>query len=66
MFAYVNVADHPYFAVTGKDGRFAIKNVPAGKYTGVAMHRKAAPAGMEKAVEVKDGDVKVDFTLEAK
>jgi plastocyanin len=66
MFAYVNVVDHPYFAVSGKDGSFTIKNVPPGKYTIVAMHRKAAAAGVEKEIEVKADGAKVDFTLEAK
>jgi plastocyanin len=66
MFAWVSVFDHPYFSVSGKDGTFKIANVPPGKYTIVAMHRKAAPAGVEKEIEVKDGDVTVDFTLEVK
>ncbi|HWC58666.1 MAG TPA: hypothetical protein VHC44_03160, partial [Verrucomicrobiae bacterium] len=54
MFAWVTVVDNPYFAVTGKDGKFTIKNVPPGKYKIVALHRKASPSGMEKDVEVKD------------
>ena len=33
MFAYVGVVDHPYFAVTGKDGTFKIPNLPPGKYS---------------------------------
>lgn len=33
MSGYVIVTPTPYFAVTGKDGSFEIKNVPAGKYT---------------------------------
>ena len=33
MSGYVVVTPTPYFAVTDKDGNFAIKNVPAGKYT---------------------------------
>ena len=66
MFAYITVADHPYVAVTGKDGTFTIKDVPAGKYTIVAMHRKAAPTGVEQAVEVTAGGAKADFTLEVK
>src|SRR5215472_3659084 len=33
MFAWVTVFDHPFFAVSGKDGTFKISNVPAGKYT---------------------------------
>jgi len=66
MFAWVTVVDHPYFAVTDKDGKFTIKDVPAGKYTVVAMHRKAAPNGVEKEVEVASGDVTTDFTMEVK
>ena len=66
MFSYVTVVDHPYFAVSGKDGSFTIKNVPPGKYTLVAMHRKAAAAGVEKEIEVKADGAKADFTLEAK
>jgi plastocyanin len=64
MFAWVTVVDHPYFAVTDKDGKFTIKDVPPGKYTIVAMHRKAAPKGEENSVEVKDGATTVDYTLE--
>ena len=30
MKAYMMVCDHPYFAVTGDDGSFELKNVPAG------------------------------------
>ena len=67
MFAWVTVVDHPYFAVTGKDGTFKISNVPPGKYTISALHRKAAPNGVDKNVEVKDGEsAKVDFALDLK
>ncbi|HYG25142.1 MAG TPA: hypothetical protein VEH04_20430 [Verrucomicrobiae bacterium] len=66
MFAWVTVVDHPYFAVTDKDGKFAIKDVPAGKYTVTALHRKAAPTGLDKEVEVSDAAAKVDFVLEVK
>jgi plastocyanin len=66
MFAWVTVVDHPYFAVSGKDGSFTIKDVPPGKYKVVALHRKAAPAGVEKEVEVTADGAKVDFTLEVK
>lgn len=66
MFSYVTVADHPWVGVSGKDGAFAFKNVPPGKYTIVALHRKAAPAGMEQEIEVTAQGAKVDFTLEAK
>jgi hypothetical protein len=62
----VTVVDHPYFAVTDKDGNFTIKDVPAGKYTITAAHRKAAATGVEQAVEVKADGAKADFTLEVK
>jgi hypothetical protein len=65
MFAWASVFDHPYFAVSAKDGTFKIANVPAGKYTIKAAHRKAGTTTQE--VEVKEGaPAKVDFTLEAK
>ncbi|MCL4788591.1 MAG: hypothetical protein KJ070_17655 [Verrucomicrobia bacterium] len=68
MFSYVSVVDHPYFDVTGKDGKFTIKNVPPGKYTLVAMHRRAAPApaGFEKEIEVTADGAKVDLVLDVK
>jgi plastocyanin len=64
MFAWVSVFDHPYFCVSGADGKFTIKNVPPGKYTIVAAHRKAGTQTQE--VEVKDGNATVNFTFEAK
>jgi plastocyanin len=33
MRAWIGVLDHPYFAVTGADGAFEIRNVPPGSYT---------------------------------
>jgi len=65
MFAWISVFDHPYFAVSGKDGTFKIANVPPGKYTLQAAHRKAGTATQQ--IEVKAGETaKLDFTLEAK
>lgn len=65
MFAWISVFDHPYFAVSGKDGAFKIANVPPGKYTLQAAHRKAGT--VTKEIEVKEGEpVKVEFVLEAK
>ncbi|MCX6930408.1 MAG: carboxypeptidase regulatory-like domain-containing protein [Verrucomicrobia bacterium] len=65
MFAWVSVFDHPYFAVSAKDGTFKIANVPPGKYKIQAAHRKAGVVTQE--VEVKDGaPTKLDFALEVK
>ncbi|HXT12219.1 MAG TPA: hypothetical protein VN873_11705 [Candidatus Angelobacter sp.] len=66
MFAWVTVVDNPYFAVTDENGKYTIKNVPAGKYKIVAYHRKAAPNGVEKDVDVSGGNATVDFTIDVK
>lgn len=66
MFSYITIVDHPYFATTDKDGNFTIKDVPPGKYTLVALHRKAALTGVEKEIEVTAAGAKADFTLDAK
>jgi plastocyanin len=59
MFAWVTVIDSPYFAISDKDGKFTIKNVPPGKYTVEAAHRKLG--SQTQKVEVKDSDVTVNF-----
>src|SRR5579864_416576 len=41
MGGRVAVFDHPYFALTGKDGTFEIKNAPAGKYKIYIQHEKS-------------------------
>ena len=40
MTAYVGVLDHPFYAVTGDDGTFSIKGLPAGDYEVEAWHEK--------------------------
>ena len=64
MFAWVSVFDHPYFAVSGPDGKFTIKNVPPGKYTLEATHRKLGTQTAE--IEVKDDGAVQSFTFEPK
>jgi len=64
MFAYATVVDHPYFAVTDKEGKFTIANVPPGKYTVEVAHRKAGTT--TKEVEIKPDGGKAEFTLDAK
>ena len=64
MFAWVSVFDSPYFSVSDKDGKFVIKNVPPGKYTVEANHRKLGAQTQD--VEVADKDVTVNFTFEVK
>lgn len=40
MGAYVSVVDHPYFAVTGRDGTFEIPDVPPGEYEIEVVHEE--------------------------
>ena len=40
MKAYVNVSPHPYFALSGDDGSYIIKGLPAGEYTLEAVHER--------------------------
>jgi plastocyanin len=60
MKGWVRVFDHPYFAVTDDDGKFEIKNAPAGKYRVVVWHEavgfKGGKAGrFGDAIEIKAG-----------
>ena len=64
MFAWVSVFDHPYFAVTAKDGSFKIPNLPAGKYTIEAYHLKAGAKSQEITVGA-DEKKTASFELEA-
>ena len=64
MFAWVSVFDSPYYCVSSQDGKFVIKNVPPGKYTVEAAHRKLGTQTQD--VEVKDGDVTANFSFAVK
>ena len=59
MHAWVGAVAHPYFAVTGADGSFQLRNVPPGAYTIEAWHEQLgrqeqqvtlAPAGKSEIV----------------
>jgi hypothetical protein len=64
MRAYVGVVDHPYFAVTGPDGRFAIADVPPGDYLIASWHERFG--AKETRVTLGPKETKdVTFTLTA-
>jgi hypothetical protein len=63
MHAYAGVLDHPYYAVSTKDGTYKISNVPAGKYVIEAYHRKAGK--LTKEITISDQNQTADFTFEA-
>ena len=52
MSAYVIVTETPYFATTGSDGKFVLKDVPPGKYTLKVWHEKTKDASLQ--IEVND------------
>jgi hypothetical protein len=64
MFAWVSVMSSPYYAISDQEGKFVIKNVPPGKYTLVADHRKLGKKSAE--IEVKDSNVTQNFTFNVK
>jgi len=54
MRAYVATFDHPYYAVTDKNGNFTIAGVPPGKHAVKVWHEKLGnPTG---SIEVKAGE----------
>lgn len=56
MSGFVVVTENPYFGVTGVDGKFTIKNVPAGTYEITAWSEKLKPQG-KTMVTVAEGQV---------
>jgi len=62
MKAWMAVMSHPFFAVTGPDGRFEIKGLPAGTYVIEAWHEKLGTR--TATVTVAEGaSQKTDFTF---
>ena len=67
MMCYVGVQDNPFFAVTDKDGHYAIPKVPPGNYTLTAHHPKThgGTAGVSQTITVAAGQTTADFTVTA-
>ena len=51
MVAFVGVVNHPYFAVTGKDGAFVLRDVPEGTYDLRAWHERLGTVTSKVTVE---------------
>lgn len=63
MVADVLVVPNPYFAKTGKDGKFKISNIPAGKYTFVAW--QPSGASEKRGIAIVDGKtININFDVE--
>ncbi len=66
MHAWIWELDNPYFATTGDDGHFTIKDVPPGTYTLVAWHEAAGENPASVTVTVIAGKtVTADIQLTA-
>jgi plastocyanin len=63
MAAYVGVMEHPFYATTGEDGSFTLKDLPAGTYEIVAWHEKLGEQTAK--VTVADAPVTQEFTFKA-
>jgi plastocyanin len=55
MRAYVHAIEHPYFALSGADGAFAIEGLPPGKYTIEAVHETLGRQELELVLDGKAG-----------
>ena len=64
MRSYIAVFKHPFYAVTGKDGSFDLRNLPPGEYTVKAWHEKLGT--MTEQITVAPGEAKsVDFVFKS-
>ncbi len=61
MSAYVQVFDHPFFAVSGEDGRFALPDVPPGKYTLVVWHERLGEKTQSVSVGAKGAVAQIEL-----
>lgn len=65
MHAWTRVATNPYYTVVGEDGKYAIDQVPPGKYKLVAWHPILGEQTQEITVAAK-GKAEANFTFEKK
>lgn len=62
MHAYIGVLDHPYFAVSAKDGTFQMRNVPPGDYVIEAWQEKLGTQE-QKITVTPSGKVETTFSF---
>jgi hypothetical protein len=62
MRGYIAVFKHPFFAVTGKDGSFELKDLPPGTYTITAWHGKLGTQSQKVTVSAGQSQ-KLDFAF---
>lgn len=64
MKSYIAVMANPYYAVTNKDGKFELKNLPPGTYTVEAWHEKYGVVDQTVTIGAKESKTS-DFTFKA-
>ena len=62
MRAWVVVADHPFYALTGEAGEFELPSVPPGKYTLQIWQEKLGIATREVTVSADEARVRVELS----
>ena len=61
--AFIATFDHPYFAVTEKDGKFRIDSLPPGKYT-LSVWHEGMKEPMSQPVQIgAGGEAKLDLAV---
>jgi hypothetical protein len=63
MSAWILVFNHPFFASTDADGRYAIPNVPPGTYSLAVWHETLPRETRRVVIPEEGGSVEVDFSL---
>jgi plastocyanin len=61
MHAFIGVVDNPYFAVTGPDGSFAIRNLPPGDYV-LGVWQESLGTQEQKITVLPHGKTTASFT----
>ena len=64
MKSYLNVMRHPFFAVSGADGKFEIKGLPPGTYTIAAWHERFGEKTQSVTVAASESKTQ-DFSFDA-
>ena len=65
MNAFIDVSETPFYAITGDDGQFSLKGLPAGDYTLAAVHEKLGEQTMKVTVKAQ-GTTDAKFTFAMK
>lgn len=63
MSAWVLVFNHPFFAVTDDEGRYAIPGVPPGRYSVAVWHETLPEARKAIDVPASGGPIDIDFAM---